>query len=74
MKHVLFCFYYLRGFKLTAQEVTDSMLLNKAKDKAKEKLNISGTMGITYEGYGLNRNPSGWTGYLPRRPWEMCTF
>ena len=57
-----------------AQEVTDSSLINKVKDKAKEKLNISGTMGITYEGYGLSRKPSGWTGYQPRRPWNQVRF
>jgi len=56
-----------------AQETTDS-LLNKVKEKAKEKLNISGTMGITYEGYGLSRSPSGWTGYQPRRPWNQVRF
>ncbi|MBK8609442.1 MAG: hypothetical protein IPL84_05730 [Chitinophagaceae bacterium] len=55
-----------------AQEV-DS-LLNKVKDKAKEKLQISGTMGVTYEGYGLSRSPSGWTGYQPRRPWNQVRF
>lgn len=42
--------------------------------KAKEKLNISGTMGVTYEGYGLNRSPSGWTGYTARRPWNQVRF
>ena len=40
----------------------------------KEKLNISGTAGISYEGYGLNRNPKGWTGYSPRRPWNQVRF
>lgn len=44
------------------------------KDKVKDKLQISGTMGISYEGYGLDRNPSGWTGYLPRRPWNQVRF
>ena len=56
-----------------AQEATDS-LLNKAKEKVKEKLNISGTMGISYEGYGLSRSPSGWTGYQPRKPWNQVRF
>ena len=56
-----------------AQEVKDS-LLGKLKDKAKEKLNISGTMGVSYEGYGLNRNPSGWTGYNARKPWNQVRF
>lgn len=38
------------------------------------KLNISGTMGVTYEGYGLNRNPDGWTGFYPRKPWNQVKF
>jgi hypothetical protein len=57
---------------ISAQEV-DS-LLSKAKSKAKEKLNVSGTIGVTYEGYGLNRRPTGWTGYQPRRPWNQVRF
>lgn len=40
----------------------------------KPSFNISGLAGVTYEGYGLNRNPSGWTGYLPRRPWNQVRF
>jgi len=35
---------------------------------------VSGTAGVTYEGYGLNRNPSGWTGYAPRKPWNQVRF
>lgn len=35
---------------------------------------VSGTAGITYEGYGLNRNPSGWTGYSARKPWNQVRF
>jgi hypothetical protein len=42
--------------------------------EAPVKFSISGTMGISYEGYGLNRNPDGWTGYLPRRPWNQVRF
>jgi hypothetical protein len=64
------CMFVATSF---AQETTDS-LLNKAKAKVKEKLNVSGTMGVTYEGYGLSRNPSGWTGYQPRRPWNQVRF
>ena len=52
-----------------AQNKADSL-----KSKVKEKLQVSGTMGITYEGYGLNRNPTGWTGYSPRRPWNQVRF
>ncbi len=46
----------------------------KVKDKVKEKMNISGVMGVTYEGYGLTRKPSGWTGYQPRKPWNQVRF
>ncbi len=35
---------------------------------------VSGTAGITYEGYGLSRSPSGWTGYTARRPWNQVRF
>jgi hypothetical protein len=37
----------------------------------KKKWQLSGTMGISYEGYGLNRNPDGWTGFAPRKPWNQ---
>jgi hypothetical protein len=45
----------------------------QAQEKAKA-FQISGTMGVTYEGYGLNRNPTGWTGYSPRKPWNQVRF
>jgi hypothetical protein len=38
------------------------------------KFSASGTMGISYEGYGLSRSPSGWMGYLPRKPWNQVRF
>jgi hypothetical protein len=74
-KKIITSSFFLCMFVATsfAQETTDS-LLNKAKEKVKEKLNVSGTMGVTYEGYGLTRNPSGWTGYQPRRPWNQVRF
>jgi len=37
-------------------------------------MQVSGMLGISYEGYGLDRNPNGWTGYLPRRPWNQVRF
>jgi hypothetical protein len=39
-----------------------------------KNFSASGTMGISYEGYGLNRTPSGWMGYLPRKPWNQVRF
>ncbi len=40
----------------------------------KSPISISGTAGISYEGYGLDRNPAGFTGYQPRRPWNQVRF
>lgn len=44
-----------------------------AQEKEK-KYSVSGTMGVSYEGYGLSRSPDGWNGYLPRRPWNQVRF
>jgi hypothetical protein len=35
---------------------------------------ITGTAGITYEGYGLDKNPSGFPAYSQRRPWNQVRF
>ncbi|GAB2840580.1 hypothetical protein [Ferruginibacter profundus] len=40
----------------------------------KPSFSVSGIMGVSYEGYGLDRNPAGWTGYTPRRPWNQVRF
>ncbi|MBL0146159.1 MAG: hypothetical protein IPP48_10630 [Chitinophagaceae bacterium] len=61
MKHLLFCFLSLTTLVLTAQD-------------KKPKVEVSGTMGVTYEGYGLNRNPTGWTGFAQRKPWNQVRF
>lgn len=44
-----------------------------AQDK-KPKIQVSGIMGVSYEGYGLSRSPSGWTGYTARKPWNQVRF
>ncbi|HMC99177.1 MAG TPA: hypothetical protein VKH37_03460, partial [Ferruginibacter sp.] len=36
-----------------------------------KKYSVTGTMGVSYEGYGLSRSPDGWTGYMPRKPWSQ---
>jgi hypothetical protein len=38
------------------------------------KLTISGSAGITYDGYGLTTNPASPTFYTPRRPWNLVRF
>lgn len=40
----------------------------------KSPIKVSGTLGITYEGYGLNLKPSGSNFYTPRRPWNQVRF
>jgi hypothetical protein len=40
----------------------------------KEPIKISGTLGVNYEGYGLDRNPAGWLGYAQRKPWNQTRF
>lgn len=37
-------------------------------------LSISGTAGVSYEGYGLTTNPGGYGFYTPRRPWNLVRF
>lgn len=53
---------------------SSGLFAQDVKEKVKEKLNISGTMGVSYEGYSLSRNPSGWTGYSARKPWNQVRF
>ncbi len=40
----------------------------------KSSFTISGTAGVSYEHYGLNRKPSGWNGFMPRKPWNQTRF
>lgn len=35
---------------------------------------ITGTLGVTYEGYGLTRNPAGNNFYTPRKPWNQVRY
>ncbi len=44
------------------------------EDSSKKKFSISGTMGVNYEYYGLHRKPTGWTGFMPRKPWNQVRF
>lgn len=42
--------------------------------QTKPKPEISGNIGVSYEGYGLSRKPAGWTGFQPRKPWNQVRF
>ncbi len=60
MKNYFFCLMIIASTSAFAQ--------------TKPKVQVSGNMGVSYEGYGLNRNPTGWTGYAPRKPWNQVRF
>jgi hypothetical protein len=60
----LIIYFLFSWASLSAQDTT----------KKKNPFSISGTMGVTYEGYGLNVNPSGSGIYSPRRPWNQLRF
>lgn len=51
-----------------------SFFLMSSLHAQKKPVSITGTAGVTYEGYGLNRKPTGFTGYMPRRPWNQVRF
>ncbi len=40
----------------------------------KSKFSMGGQVGVSYEGYGLDRNPAGWTGFPQRKPWNQVRF
>lgn len=59
----LLLFLISHGFLLTAQD-----------SPGQNKIKITGTIGMQYEHYGLDRNPNGWPGFLPRKPWNQVRF
>ena len=54
--------------------LTASIALNSHAQIKPPAFSISGNMGISYEGYGLNRDPASWTGYAARKPWNQVLF
>ncbi|MCY7291224.1 MAG: hypothetical protein LH615_03485 [Ferruginibacter sp.] len=61
MKQFLFIFFLLAALQSYAQ-------------KKKNPISITGNAGVTYEGYGLDKNPAGFPAYSPRRPWNQVRF
>ena len=43
-------------------------------DSPLNNFSISGIMGMSYEHYGLSRNPTGWMGFIPRKPENQVRF
>lgn len=54
--------------------IMSMLIVFQVSAQTKSPVKISGTAGISYEGYGLTRRPSGWAGYTPRRPWNQVRF
>ncbi|MCX6315906.1 MAG: hypothetical protein NTW29_01340 [Bacteroidetes bacterium] len=63
-KHHLLLLLVLLQFTASAQDST----------KKQPPFKISGTIGVSYEHYGLSRKPTGWTGFTPRKPWNQLRF
>jgi hypothetical protein len=61
MKRILFLLLAFASLQVQAQ-------------KKKSPVSITGNAGISYEGYGLSKNPTGFTGYTQRRPWNQVRF
>ncbi|HEV8079745.1 MAG TPA: hypothetical protein VGP43_03465 [Chitinophagaceae bacterium] len=56
--------------------LTTLISYSTAQDSISKKspVKITGAIGVIYEGYGLNVNPSGSGIYTPRRPWNQVRF
>jgi hypothetical protein len=39
-----------------------------------QKFSVTGTIGTSFEGYSLSKNPASWTGYPPRKPSNQFRF
>jgi len=73
---LLFVSLYLHA-QTDSTKVTDTLLVKSdstalpAMDTTVKAFFVTGTMGITYEGYGLNQRPQGSNIYSPRAPWNQ---
>lgn len=50
------------------------LLADTLFSQTKLPISVSGTMGVSYEGYGLDVRPPGSNFYAPRRPWNQVRF
>jgi hypothetical protein len=66
--------FKLKRFLLTSWIMVCGTALLAQEDSTRSNFSVSGTMGVSYEHYGLNRKPSGWTGFIPRKPWNQVRF
>ena len=61
-----------KGLLLIATVLVHSTMFAQRKPPA--SVSVSGNMGVSYEHYGLSRDPSGWTGFTPRKPYNQFRF
>ncbi len=61
---------YLKKRTRSSLLILSLFLCNICLAQAPKPVKVSGKMGITYEHYGLSKNPPG-TYMLPRRPWNQ---
>ncbi len=61
-------------FVLFVCAVVYSAAQTDSVQKKKPSFITGGTVGVSYEYYGLSRTPSGWTGFMPRKPWNQVRF
>jgi hypothetical protein len=47
---------------------------SQGDSSAKRRWHVTGTAGISYEGYGLDAKPDGSNIYSPRKPWNQVRF
>lgn len=66
-------FFIFSFFCLVGKE---SNIMAQDIPSPKSFISVTGTMGITYEGYGLNKNPGNSIPdfYSPRRPWNLMRY
>jgi len=69
----IFLFLFIHFVLLSnAQIISMDSLKNKTKNYF-TPFSVTGNMGLSYDGYGLNLNPSG-NYYTARRPWNLVRF
>ncbi len=61
-------------FVLIIQFTNLNLVMAQNTPPQKSPFKISGVLGVTYEGYGLNVKPTGSSFYTPRRPWNQVRF
>jgi hypothetical protein len=73
-KKITILIFFFNFMQLFAQVSETKDLIKKAKSLDSAKLEVFGSIGVSYDGYGLNANPGGYSFYNARRPWNNVLF